>query len=292
VCSRTLGGFLKLDNLQITGAFKVRGALNALAAQLERGDHRPVVAASSGNHAQGVAWASRYFGVKACVVVPEVAPQAKIEGCRRLGAEVVLRGSCFEEALEHAGRLAEGRGWRFLHAFDDPDVIAGQGTVAAELLPLRPDVVLVPVGGGGLAAGIAVVLKAFGVRVVGVQVQGVDALARRLRGEPPGGPPPATIADGLRVHRLGRLAVKLCDELVDDILVVTEGEVRRALAHLFADDGIIAEGAGATAAAALPRVTGRRKVAVISGGNIDGHLLADLLRPAGTEAVPAAGPMS
>jgi threonine dehydratase len=278
IYSQSRAAFLKLDNLQVTGAFKVRGALNALAAQVERGDHRPVLAASAGNHGQGVAWAGRHFGLQVCVVVPAGAPHTKIAGCRRLGAEVVLHGDCFEEALEHAGSLAAGRGWRFVHAFDDPDVIAGQGTVAVELLPLRPDAVLVPIGGGGLAAGTGLVLKAFGVRVIGVQVEGADALARRRRGQAPDCAPPATIADGLRVHRPGRLAVALCDGLLDDVVVVSDGEVRRAVAQLFAEEGIIAEGAGAASAAALPRVAGSRKVAVISGGNIDGRLLAEVLR--------------
>jgi threonine dehydratase len=278
VYSESRGAFLKLDNLQATGAFKVRGALNALAAQVERGDRRPVIAASAGNHALGVAWAGRHFGLRVCVVVPTAAPQTKIAGCRRLGAEVVLRGHCFEEALEYAGSLADGRGWRFLHAFDDPDVIAGQGTLAVELLPLRPDVVLVPIGGGGLAAGAGLVLQASDVRVIGVQVEGADAMARRLRGEPAHPSPAVTIADGLRVHQPGRVTSELCDDLVDDILVVSDAEVRRTVVDLFADDGIIAEGAAAAAVAALPRVVGSRKVAVISGGNIDGQLLAELLR--------------
>jgi len=278
VYSESRAAFLKLDNLQVTGAFKVRGALNALAAQVERGDHRPVVAASAGNHAQGVAWAARRFGLRVCLVVPVGAPQTKIEGCRTLGAEVVIQGSCFEEALEHACTLADAKGWRFLHAFDDPEVIAGQGTLALELLPLRPDVVLVPIGGGGLAAGTGLVLKTFGVRVIGVQVEGADAMARMLRGETPDSSVRGTIADGLRVRQPGSIPFELCDGLFDEIVVVSDGAVRHAIVDLFANDGIIAEGAGAATVAALPLIAGCRKVAVISGGNIDGSLLADLLQ--------------
>jgi threonine dehydratase len=277
VYSESREALLKLDSLQVTGAFKVRGALNALAAQVERGDHRPVVAASAGNHAQGVACAGRYFGLGICVVLPAGAPRTKIDGCRRLGAEVVLQGSCFEEALQYAGSLAASKGWRFLHAFDDPEVIAGQGTLAVELLPLRPDVVLVPIGGGGLAAGTALVLKAFGIRVIGVQVEGADAMARMLRGKALDSSSRSTIADGLLVHQPVSMALDVCHDLVDDIVVLSEGEVRRAVVDLFANDGIIAEGAGAATVAVLPRIAGGRKVAVISGGNIDGALLDDLL---------------
>lgn len=276
IWSEARGGWLKLESLQVTGSFKVRGAVNAVAAQVERGDHRPVVAASAGNHAQGVAWAARRFGLAAHVVVPVTASRRKIAGCRALGAEVIERGASFEEAFEHAAQLARLEGWRFLHAFDDSDIVAGQGTVALELLPLMPDVVLIPVGGGSLAAGMGVVLAEHGIRAVGVQVAGVDAMARELRGASEPFEPATTLADGLRVRRPGALNRDICARVLEDVLTVSEGEVRSALVDLIAADRIAAEGAGAVAACALPRVCGRRKVAVVSGGNVDETVLASL----------------
>jgi threonine dehydratase len=276
IWSDARGGWLKLESLQVTGSFKVRGAANAVAAQVERGDRRPIVAASAGNHAQGVAWAARRFGLAAHVVVPTSAPRRKVAGCRALGAAVVERGASFEEAFDHAVELAAREGWRFLHAFDDPDVVAGQGTVALELSTLEPDVVLIPIGGGSLAAGMGVVLAERSIRAVGVQVEGVDAMARELRGA--GGPfePAATLADGLRVRRPGVLNRDLCGRVLEDIVTVPEAQVRSALVDLIAADRIAAEGAGAVAACALPLVRGRRKVAVVSGGNVDEAVLASL----------------
>ena len=159
VAARSRDAWLKLENLQITGSFKVRGALNAIARGVESGDRRAIVAASAGNHGQGVAWAARRFGLSACVVVPRDAPRAKVEGCRALGAEVVVGGDGYESCWALAHQLAGRRGARLVHAFDDPDVIAGQATVGFELAALAPDVVLVPVGGGGLAAGVGLALR-------------------------------------------------------------------------------------------------------------------------------------
>jgi threonine dehydratase len=261
----------------------VRGALNALLVARERGDHRPVITASAGNHAQGVAWAARHLGLAASTVVPEGAPATKVRGAAALGARVITFGSSYEEAEEHARGLAEARGHRFLAAFDDPDVIAGQGTVAWELLAAAPDVVLVPIGGGGLAAGMALVLKPRGVRVVGVQVEGVDGMARALDGRPPLAAAAETVADGVRVRRPGRITQRLCAALLDDVLVISEREVRETMVSMAAQDRIVAEGAGALAPAAMHLVSGRRKVAVVSGGNLDlerlGHLIAHRARP-------------
>lgn len=246
---------LKLENLQVTGSYKVRGAVNAVAAQIERGDRRPIVAASAGNHAKGVAWAARCFGLKACVVVPRTAPRTKVRGAQELGAEVVTHGDSFEEALDYARALPG----RFLHAFDDPDVIAGQGTAALELIDSGTDVVLIPVGGGGLAAGMGLVLKWRGIRTVGVKVAG-----------------PNTLADGVRVRRMGELTRRICDEVLDDVVDVSEDDVRRMMLDLLARDRIVAEGAGAVAPAALEKVRGERKLAVVSGGNVDSELLFGL----------------
>ena len=271
------GCWLKLENLQRTGSYKVRGALNALLAARERGDDRPVIAASAGNHAQGLAWAAYRLNVPAIAVMPHGAPQTKVAGVAHWGATVRLHGDTFDEARAFALQLAEKNGYRFLSAFDDPDVIAGQGTVGLEIAALAPDVVLVPIGGGGLAAGVALALKAQGVRIVGAQVEHVDAMARALRREAPGAPPVATLADGVRVKEPGLLTRRILSELIDDIVIVREAELRETLVRLALEEHVIAEGAGALALAAGRRVAGKRKCAVVSGGNIDATVLAGLL---------------
>jgi threonine dehydratase len=268
---------LKLENLQATGAYKVRGALNAAIAQIERGDRRPLVAASAGNHAQGVAWAADRLGLRACVVVPQGAPESKCGGARALGAQVVVGGASFEQCVESAHAIARARGFHFVHAFDDPDVIAGQGTVGLELLALAPDVVIVPIGGGGLAAGVGLALHDRGVRVVGAQLSGIDAMRRALCGEAMSDVLPATIADGVRVRVAGEITTSICARVLDDIVVVSEEEVRAAIVDLAARDKVVAEGAGAVAVAALGHVRSSRAVAIVSGGNIDLHLLAQLV---------------
>jgi len=268
VAARSRDAWLKLENLQITGSFKVRGALNAIARGVESGDRRPIVAASAGNHGQGVAWAARRFGLGACVVVPRDAPRAKVTGCRALGAEIVVGGDGFESCWALARQLAAERGARLLHAFDDPDVIAGQATVGFEIAGVAPDVVLVPIGGGGLAAGVGLALRGRDVRVVGVQVAGADAFRRALRGEPPA-PPRPTLADGLRVARAGALTTRVCASVLDDVITVREDEVSAAIRRLAIDEHLVVEGAGAVAFAALDRVRARRPLAIITGGNID-----------------------
>lgn len=278
------GCWLKLENLQRTGSYKVRGALNALLAARERGDDRPVIAASAGNHAQGLAWAAYRLNVPAIAVMPHGAPQTKIAGVSHWGATVRLHGDTFDEARAFALQLAERNGYRFLSAFDDPDVIAGQGTVGLEIASLAPDVVLVPIGGGGLAAGVALALKAQGVRIIGAQVEGVDAMARALRGDAPGAPPVATLADGVRVKEPGLLTRQVLSELIDDIVIVREAELRETLVRLALEEHLIAEGAGALALAAGRRVAGKRKCAVVSGGNIDAMVLAGLLSDVRTRA--------
>ena len=279
------GALLKLENLQVTGAFKVRGAFNAVASGVARGDRRDLVCASAGNHGLGVAWAARHFDRRAIVVVPAGAAAAKVRGCRALGAEVITGGADVEACLRAACVVAEARGARLLHPFDDPDVIAGQATVGVELLPLRPDVVLVPIGGGGLAAGVCAALRPHGVRVVGVQVRGLDRFRQAWRTSPslssssPGFSPaalPASVADGLRVARPGALALSVCAALLDDIVLVSEDQIADTIASLAVREKVVAEGAGAAAVAALPLVSGVRKVAIVSGGNIDAGVLARL----------------
>jgi threonine dehydratase len=293
VRSDRLGAWLKLESLQVTGAYKVRGAFNALAAQLARGDRRAVVAASAGNHGLGVAWSARRLGLSATIVVPEAAPETKVSGCRAYGARVVRTGDGFESCVARARAIAAAEGARFLHAFDDPEVIAGQATVAAELLDLGPDVVVVPVGGGGLIAGVGSVLARAGIRVVGAQVAGMDSLRRALGPErrapsndgggdrdpvrPLDGPAPRTVADGLRVTTPGRLPLRIAAAFLDEIVVVAEDEVAAAMAGLALGDRIVAEGAGAVAVAALARVRGERRVAIVSGGNVDAAVLGRVL---------------
>jgi threonine dehydratase len=206
-------------------------------------------------------------------VVPVSAPACKVAGCQRLGAEVVRAGATIESCAAAALRAAGERGGRFVHPFDDPEVMAGQATVGRELLAARPDVVVVPIGGGGLAAGMASVLRRAGVRVVGVQVAGADGMRRALAGEPPQ-PAAVTIADGARVSVPGRLARRICATALDAVLVVAEDEVADAVAALALDDKVVAEGAGALAVAALPRVAGQRRIALVSGGNLDALVLA------------------
>ncbi|MFT3761479.1 MAG: threonine dehydratase [Pseudoxanthomonas sp.] len=271
------GTMLKLENLQRTGSYKVRGALNAMLAGRERGDRRPVICASAGNHAQGVAWAAHHLGAQAITVMPNGAPQTKIAGVRHWGATVRQHGDSYDEAFAFAQELAQQNGYRFLPAFDDPDVIAGQGTIGLEIAPHAPDVVIVPIGGGGLASGVALALKSQGVRVVGAQVEGVDAMARAIKGDARPIPPAATLADGVKVKIPGFLTRRLCASLLDDVVIVREAELRETLVRLALEEHLIAEGAGALALAAGRRVAGRRKCAVVSGGNIDAGALAQLL---------------
>ncbi|KAF1708425.1 threonine dehydratase [Pseudoxanthomonas sacheonensis] len=271
------GVMLKLENLQRTGSYKVRGALNALLAARERGDMRPVIAASAGNHAQGLAWAAYRLGVQAITVMPHGAPENKIAGVAHWGATVRQHGNSYDEAYAFARELAAQNDYRFLSAFDDPDVIAGQGTVGIEIAPHAPDVVIVPIGGGGLASGVALALKSQGVRVVGAQVEGVDSMARALKGDSRLIDPVASLADGVRVKVPGFLTRRLCASLLDDVVIVREAELRETLVRLALEENIIAEGAGALALAAGRRVSGKRKCAVVSGGNIDATVLAGLL---------------
>ncbi|PNS08479.1 Threonine dehydratase [Lysobacter silvestris] len=280
------GCWLKLENLQRTGSYKVRGAMNALLAARERGDNRPTIAASAGNHAQGLAWAAYRLGMQAITVMPRNAPQTKIAGVAHWGAAVRLHGDSYDEAKAFAAELAAQHDYRLLSAFDDPDVIAGQGTVGLELASLMPDVVLVPIGGGGLAAGVALALKCLSgsqgsrrqdVKIVGAQVEHVDSMARALRGDAAMREPAATLADGTRVKVPGTLTQQILRELLDDVVIVREAELRETLVRLALEEHVIAEGAGALALAAGRRIAGKRKCAVVSGGNVDAGVLAQLL---------------
>ena len=300
VSSRTLseraGGVvaLKAENLQRTGSFKVRGAAAKLAALGEEGCVRGVVAASAGNHAQGVACAAAALGVHCEVFVPGDAPLAKVEAARDQGATVHVGGAAVDECLAAARERAQAGGLAFVHPFDDPDVVAGQGSVGLELLDQVEDLarVVVPVGGGGLASGIAIAVKSARpeVEVVGVQAAACAPYPESLRrGEPVPVDSSLTIADGIAVKRPGELTLGLLGRWLDSMAVVAEEETAEAMVLLMERCKLVVEGAGAVSVAALmggqvapaPRGT---TVALLSGGNVDPGLLATIARRHETEA--------
>ncbi len=277
---------LKPENLQKTGSFKVRGVLNELLA-LDAGERRRgVVTVSAGNHAQALAWGARDAGVDCKVVMPETAPRLKVTACRGYGATVILHGTVFD-AFERALEVAEDEGRLFVHPFDDPDVVAGQGTVGLEIADDWPeaDAVVVPVGGGGLIAGVAAAVDRLApdTRVYGVEPEGAPSMRRSLdAGEPVRLEKVDTIADGLGSPMAGDLTFPLVREHVDDVVLVEDAEIARAVSDLLVFTKLLAEPAGAAAVAALrsgrlPVEEGERVVAVVSGGNVDPERLAELL---------------
>ncbi len=288
--SRLLGGgsassvVLKLENLQRTGSFKARGALVKLARLTGEQRARGVVAMSAGNHAQGVAYHAERLGIPATVVMPAFAPLTKVAGTRRYGARVVLHGEGFEEATAHARLLEEREGLTFVHPYDDPAIIAGQGTVGAEMLEAFPDLdaLVVPIGGGGLIAGVAVAAKHLkpGIEVVGVEAALYPSVYRTLRELPPafGG---ATIAEGIAVKTPGGHTLPIIRELVDEVLLVGEEAIETAMVRLLEGEKVVAEGAGAAGLAAVlahrERFAGRRVGVVVCGGNVDTRLLASVM---------------
>ena len=283
---------LKAENLQRTGSFKVRGATNKVSA-LGAACSAGVVAGSAGNHAQALAHAARARGVPCEVFMPQGAPLSKVEGAEALGAKVIVGGDSVVECLASARQRAEAAGMHMVHPFDDPDVIAGQGTLGLELLEDVPDVakVVVPVGGGGLAAGVAIAVKSArpDVEVVGVQVDTCAALADAFRGgELRDAPRPLTIADGIAVKRPGEVTLPLVREWLDDVVTVTDEEIAEAIVVLMERAKQVVEGAGAVGVAALlfertaPAAEGET-VAILSGGNVDAGLLAVLARRHETE---------
>jgi threonine dehydratase len=278
--------YLKFENRQKTGSFKIRGAYNKLAQLSPAERDRGVVAASAGNHAQGVARAAAMLGIPAVMYMPIDASLAKIGATREYGAEVRLAGVAIEETLE-AAREAEARErLTFVHPFDDEQVIAGQGTIGLEIVEDVPDVdsVVVPVGGGGLVSGAATAIKAVrdrGVRVVGVAVAGYAPYARD--------PAPAaadTVADGIAVTRPGRITAPLVERLVDDMVTVSDAQISQAIVQLLEREKTVVEGAGAAAVAAVlaGMVEGSRTVVVLSGGNIDSPRLIQVIRFGLTDA--------
>jgi threonine dehydratase len=261
--------WLKAENLQRTGAFKVRGAVNRIAMLSDRERAAGVVAASAGNHGQAVAWAAREAGIPARIYVPQDAPMAKVEACRTYGSELIMDGEGFEEALAAAKADIEETGATFVHPFEDPLVIAGQGTIGLELAEQVPDAatVVIPVGGGGLAAGIAIALRAHRpeIRIVGVQA-GLDGF---------------TIADGILVKHPGELTMSILGDVVDELVDVDDELISQAIVLLLERAKLVVEGAGAVGVAALldGKVGGTGPVAIVlSGGNIDPTLLISVMR--------------
>jgi len=275
---------IKFENLQFTASFKERGALNKLLALSAAERERGVVAMSAGNHAQAVARHAGRLGVRATLVMPRYTPNVKVEQTRQLGAEVVLHGDELAEAALHAEALARERGLVFVHPYDDPAVIAGQGTLALEMLEAHPDLaaLLVPVGGGGLAAGCAV--AAHGVRpaleVYGVEAERFPSMRQALAGEPIvcG---PDSVAEGIAVKQPGRIPRAILARELREVLLVGESDLEEAVLLLLDVEKTVAEGAGAAALAALlrhrARFAGRKVGVVLSGGNIDGLVLASII---------------
>jgi threonine dehydratase len=278
--------FFKLENLQMTGSFKERGALNRLLTLTPKEAKRGVIAASAGNHGMAVAFHSHRLNISATIVMPLHAPLIKVTRVRQYGAQTVLHGADYDEAFAEAYRLAQERGLTFIHAFDDPWIVAGQGTIGLELYEQNPDLdaVIVPVGGGGLIAGIALVLKTLKpkIRVIGVQAEAVPSMKVALeKGDPVRVPPAMTIADGIAVRSVGETPFALVKRYVDEVVTVSEGEIANAVLLLLEIEKTVAEGAAAVPLAALIN----KKIGlapanigvIISGGNIDMNLISRII---------------
>ena len=270
--------YLKPENLQITGSFKVRGSAYKIAMLSEEEKKRGVIACSAGNHAQGVALAATKNGIKSLICLPDRAPISKVEATKGFGAEVCLVEGCYDDAYQRAVELKESEGYTFVHPFDDENVIAGQGTIALEIFNDLDniDAIVVPIGGGGLISGIAYTVKQIrpSVKVYGVQVAGAPSMYNSVKdGEIECLKSVSTIADGIAVKKPGENTYALVREYVDEIALVSDDEVASAILALIEKQKMIAEGAGATAVAAVMAgkfdLKGKRVVAVVSGGNID-----------------------
>lgn len=275
--------YVKMENLQRTGSFKLRGAYNKIAHLTEAEKRLGVIASSAGNHAQGVAVAATIYGIKSTIVMPRHAPLSKVTATRRYGAEVLLHGEVYDEAYEEALRIQKETKATFIHPFNDPLVIAGQGTIALEILEDLPnvEVVVAPIGGGGLISGIALALKTLkpDVKIIGVQSKNMPSMAVSfsqhqmvtVNGTP-------TIADGIAVKTPGNLSFELVKKYVDEIVTVDEDEIASAMLFFLESAKVVAEGAGAAPAAAilhrLPHYKNRKMVALLSGGNVDVNILA------------------
>jgi threonine dehydratase len=278
--------FFKLENLQITGSFKERGALNRLLTLTAEEARRGVIAASAGNHGMAVAFHSRHLNISATIVMPSIAPLIKVTRVRQYGAQSVLYGNDYDAAVAEALRLSQETTLTFVSPFDDPWIVAGQGTIAIELYEQNPDLdaVIVPVGGAGLIAGIALALKTRNpkIRVIGVQAEAIPAMKAALeKGEPVCVPPATTIADGIAVRAVGAAPFELVKRYVDEIVTVSEGEIANAVLLLLEIEKTVAEGAAAAPLAAIINkkvsLTNKNVGLIVSGGNIDMNLIARII---------------
>lgn len=279
--------YLKTENLQVTGSFKVRGAGYKISQLSPEEKARGVIACSAGNHAQGVALAAQKYGIKSVICLPDGAPISKVEATKSYGAEVVMVPGVYDDAYKRALELRDEMGYTFVHPFDDEDVIAGQGTIALEILDELDDIdaVVVPIGGGGLISGVAFALKQLkpDIKVYGVQSAGAPSMYNSVKnGKKERLDSVSTIADGIAVKEPGDNTYELVSKYVDDIVTVTEGEISSAILGLIEQHKLIAEGAGAVAVAAVMfdkvPVKGKKVVALVSGGNIDVTILSRVIK--------------
>ncbi|MBR2444357.1 MAG: threonine ammonia-lyase [Clostridia bacterium] len=279
--------YLKTENLQTTGSFKVRGSYYKISTLSNEEKARGVIACSAGNHAQGVALAAQKNGIKAVICLPDGAPISKIEATKSYGAEVCLVEGVYDDAYKKALELRDEMGYSFIHPFDDEDVIAGQGTIALELIEQLPDLdaVIVPVGGGGLISGIAYTLKTLNprVKVYGVQAAGAPSMYNSVKdGKIEELSSVSTIADGIAVKKPGNLTYELCSKYVDKIVTVTDDEISAAILALMEQQKLVTEGAGAIAVAAAMfdkiDLKGKKTVCLLSGGNIDVTILSRVIK--------------
>ena len=280
VSLRTIGddAYIKMESLQVTGSFKIRGALNKILTLTDEELKHGVIACSAGNHAQGVAKSARDLGVKSVICIPTYAPISKIEATRKLGAEVVLVPTTFDDAKQRAYELEKEKGYTFIHPFNDEEVIAGQGTIGIEIMEQLPlvDIVVVPIGGGGLISGIALAIKSINpkVKVIGVQASTAGSMYQSLKEDKVTTLNSCkTIADGIAVKTPGDLCFEIVKEYVDDVVLVSEGEISGAILALMEDEKIVSEGAAAATVAALMYnkfdAKGKKVLCLLSGGNID-----------------------
>ena len=278
--------YLKTENLQVTGSFKLRGAYYKMTCLSKEEKARGVIACSAGNHAQGVALAAQKNGIKAVICLPANAPISKVEATKSYGAEVCLVDGVYDDAYQKALQLRDEMGYSFLHPFNDEEVIAGQGTIALEIIEQLPEVdaVLVPIGGGGLISGIAYTLKTLkpDIKIYGVEAKGAPCMKNALeQGCPEKLPSVSTIADGIAVKQPGDLTYKICSKYVDEIVTVTDDEIAAAILALMETQKLVAEGAGAVGVAAAMfnkiDLKGKKVVSVVSGGNIDVNILSRVI---------------
>lgn len=279
--------YLKTENLQVTGSFKIRGSYFKISQLSDEEKAKGVIACSAGNHAQGVALAATKNGIKSLICLPDGAPISKVEATKRYGAQICLVKGVYDDAYKKAIQLKEEKGYSFIHPFDDPDVIAGQGTIGLEILNQLPDadVVVVPVGGGGLISGVAYTIKQLKptCRIYGVQAQGAPSMLKSIDdGEIETLDNVNTIADGIAVKTPGSLTYELCEKYVDGIVTVSDDEIALAILTLLEQQKLISEGAGAVPVAAvmngkIPDIDGKNVCCLVSGGNIDVTILSRVI---------------